>query len=135
MPNAKWVKVLIQEFEGKELVNPNQHYSKYIVVSEATPAEVYTFILSALEQKSGTQVVCKRRKRRYRHRDAKRGTCSLCGKKAESYSPYRCKDCTRAYQKRRRDKQTPPDLKPFKTDISNWKKKMKKNLGNIGLKA
>lgn len=45
-----YVKVLIQEFEGAELIKPNEHNSKFLALYNTTPSEVYDLIISLLRK-------------------------------------------------------------------------------------
>jgi len=40
MGAQKYVKVLVQEFAGTELIEPNAHYSKCLILYNTNPAEV-----------------------------------------------------------------------------------------------
>lgn len=61
-PKIKYVKVLIQEFEGKELVEPNKHYSKCVCLYDTTPKEVYDELLPFFANGGTTEVKAKKKK-------------------------------------------------------------------------
>ena len=65
-PQNRHVKVLIQEFEGGALVEPNKHHSKTITLYDTTPAEVEREFMEFLKNRGVIEDVVKK-KRHYQH--------------------------------------------------------------------
>ena len=64
-PKARYVKVLIQEFEGDgRLVEPNTHHSKMLILYETNPEEVERGLIRYLKTSGMLEKTRKRRRRR-----------------------------------------------------------------------